>query len=179
MKDMLGIGLVAVGGYLLYEWFFAPQVVAATVPTTSNTTANQNTSDNQIINPSGAGSNSNPVSNNNIVKSQLVSAAMQNQQFDNSHPGNPMGTYWQWNYIYMQVTGVPQSAGPIGDPGMKLTVDGYMGMRGQNGLSGLGMGRVWVSGYGGMGAIGAGYGINQLRLSPDATAYEMANKRFI
>lgn len=231
MKDFIGIVLLGVGGYLIYEWLFGTSTGTTTttttpstpVPTTANTT--QNTTTGSTTGNQG-GSNNTPITNELLLQAMVLQAAQANsvmQQQAAANGGQYMGTVSQWNYLLDQVTGGNGSDDLVSypqDTGAPVSINTYFSWRSAAGLSGLG--RVYASGYHGLGAmgtigairlpmiqngngnpqwypefsspnpwglrggwgvrglgaVGQGYGINALRLNSDATAYELAIKRF-
>jgi hypothetical protein len=188
--------LLGVGGYFIYEMFFATPaatttpavpVVPATTPaavSTANTTTNTTVATASTTTPTPVSTpvQSVPAAWANIVT--LLTAA---------GGAGPL-TADQWSYYYNIIQTVPTTAVQMdniltnlgfsqANRGGPITAQQFVNaLAATTGMSGLGgLGRVYVSGFHGpmvvkgLGTIGAGYGINALHGS-DASYWERAFK---
>lgn len=127
MNDLLKMGLLAGAAYVAYEYLIAPAAATTTpvVSTTSNTVAV-------------------PVSSANMVATlnQLLANA--------SATSNGLANISDWNYFYVQATGVVPTTLPGGDAygltdATNITASAYLGLLASKGLAGLngkGMGMI-------------------------------------
>ena len=167
-SSLLTLGLVAVGGYVVYEMFFATPAVASTVtttPTGSTTTAVAPASTISTVTPAGS-----PTAPTGSTLDSLYTAmiALITKDKDPQFTGSGSGlsaSGWQFNY-YLQLVGpslsipdptvvfggTPAATGP-------MTAAAYWAkmapaLQASNaGLAGMGLGM-----YGGMGAYLQGLG---------------------
>ena len=207
-SNIVGFVLLGVGAYLLYKWWTTP---AAGATATTGTGAplsipgtnapGVNTTVSNPVQPTttttGTVATQPPPTITSDVANKMYAALNMTPIQTNGQP--TVLNMDQWLWAYQNVTGV--SISPSVASTMDATLQGqgmsrttpislvafgivlFGSIQGMHGIDGLGLGRVYASGYGGigyggmvgLGAIGQGYNINALRDS-NATWYERANK---
>ena len=176
MKDALGIILLGIGGYVLYEWLYGSstqtQTVTMATPTVppSVTTANS-TQNTTVGSTSGnqAGQNSQPNVSQSTLAAMLLAAANNNSIMVSQ---GMVGSVSQWNYLFTQVTGdsVDVLVDYPADTGGNIDLATYLQWRQNVGLAGLcGLGRVYMSGWAGRGFGGLDRldGLGSFYMSPN------------
>lgn len=216
IKDVFGFGLLAVGAYFVYEYFFSANATNSVIPTPGPTTTPQQTGANVAIVGSGttsnsggtvgvvtggsgtgnqAGTNNQPVNPPSLATSTSGSVfSLMNQAISSGTPviASTLMNIDQWAYYWNILYGnIPAATINLaisaegGDRTRTMTAGQFAQLidfvNGMQGAGVAGLGRTYVSGYGGLGIIGAGYNVNALsaNVSGDASSYELAHKVFM
>ena len=132
------VGLLGVGGYLLYRYLVPSTVAAAAAPAAAPTATVDFSLTDLVDALKAAVSNSGTPAPPATAPATADTADVQSQKVLAQSGGDPNALYTasQWNYFYQQVYGVPGQ--PLGDDGSPMNVAAYFALRSSNGLSGFG-----------------------------------------
>lgn len=170
-SSMLTLGLLAVGGYFVYEWFFAtpaaatPTTTTPTTPTTPTSPTTTTTVTTPTTPPAGSGTPSSPATTPSgqtldAIYKKIIATASADPNFTGSG-ASLTGLPDHFNvYLGLAAPGLTVPISVFSDPNTPITVAAYWALmapalQGANaGLSGLGC-------YGGVGAYMRGLGAYQ------------------
>jgi hypothetical protein len=155
MGTLMKLGLIAVGGYFIYEWFFAAPVAAAAPVSTAAV---------MPVTPTATATQAAPASTPTVVPGMLDSTflALQNVLKNTSDSavsqGGTMATFSVFNYYLSQVsgvTGLPEYSTLFGapDPNVPIPLSTYW-----TGMA------PWLTKNKGMGGIGFFAGLGALAI---------------
>lgn len=139
MKNILGLVLLGVGGYVLYEWYTQSASGAKSTPIGSSTTPNNTTT---TTNTTPTVNANNPVAGTIATSLSTTRELLQNWANNNGfyQAQNGLMTPFQWAYGYNAVRGNTSVDIPnlfLPDNTRLLTIDEFLSVIGTNGLSGI------------------------------------------